>query len=814
MTVGLKSAVRRSRMSAVAVSIASLALLGGLFVAVPAQASTPQSVAAASPSDGVKAADLSKFNPGNIISDAVFYNSSTMSESQIQSFLDSKVSSCAAGYTCLKSKTDSTRAIGADAMCGAYAGGGVESSARIIYKVSQACGINPQAIIVMLEKEQGLVRHTSPSNERYRAAMGQGCPDTAACDARYYGFFNQVYGAAWQLKRYGNPTGTSNYFSWFPVGGASNIQFHPNTGCGTSRVTIENKATAALYYYTPYQPNRAAINAGYGTGDSCSAYGNRNFYQYFTDWFGSTQTSAADRSPLGGYDLVVSRGAITVQGWALDPDAPTTALDISVTVGGQADWAKFKSDYSRPDVGAAYPGYGDKHGMKTTFEVFGGDTTVCVIARNIGTGADKEFGCTTVAVETASPYGGSSVGEVPGGIHLEGWTLDTDTVAPLAVHVYIDGVGAAYLADAYRPDVGRVFPGFGDKHGIDLLLPTSVGTHEVCAYGINVGMGFNSLLGCHTVTVSSTADPVGVLESITAVPGGIRAVGWAIDPETKEPIQVHLYRGGVGTAIAASLSRPDVAADYPSFGANHGFDSVIGAPAGSSQICAYAINVGWGTNTVLDCRTVTVLSGSPFGGIDASVGSGTLRVRGWTIDPDTTASIPVHIYVDGQGQAVSANASRPDVGNVYPGYGSAHGIDSTLSVGAGRHSVCAYAINSGLGANALLGCITVNVPDSSPFGGTDVIVDGSNARVRGWTIDPDTTAPIDVHIYVDGRGAAVSKAGVSRPDVAAAYPGFGELHGIDTTVPLTPGSHQLCSYAINVGPGSNTLLGCQSVSIR
>ena len=26
--------------------------------------------------------------------------------------------------------------------------------------------------------------------------MGYGCPDTAACDAQYYGFFNQVYSAA------------------------------------------------------------------------------------------------------------------------------------------------------------------------------------------------------------------------------------------------------------------------------------------------------------------------------------------------------------------------------------------------------------------------------------------------------------------------------------------------------------------------------------------------------------------------------------------------------------------------------------------
>ncbi|MGO2521374.1 MAG: FG-GAP repeat domain-containing protein, partial [Microbacterium sp.] len=34
-----------------------------------------------------------------------------------------------------------------------------------------------------------------------------------------------------------------------------------------------------------------ALRAGYGTGDGCSSYGNRNLYNYFTDWFGSTQTT-------------------------------------------------------------------------------------------------------------------------------------------------------------------------------------------------------------------------------------------------------------------------------------------------------------------------------------------------------------------------------------------------------------------------------------------------------------------------------------------------------------------------------------------
>jgi putative cell wall-binding protein len=81
------------------------------------------------------------------------------------------------------------------------------------------------------------------------------------------------------------------WFTWYPPGKTLSIQYHPKKACGTAPVAIANKATSALYYYTPYQPNAAAMRAGYGTGDSCSSYGNRNFYNYFTDWFGSTQKS-------------------------------------------------------------------------------------------------------------------------------------------------------------------------------------------------------------------------------------------------------------------------------------------------------------------------------------------------------------------------------------------------------------------------------------------------------------------------------------------------------------------------------------------
>lgn len=230
------------------------------------------------------AADLSQFRPGNIISDAVFFNSSTMSEQQIDAFLRGKVARCQSGYVCLKDFSQATSNHASDTYCNGYQGAANETAARIIFKVAQSCGINPQVLIVMLEKEQGLIRHTWPSEWRYRIAMGQGCPDTAACDTRYYGFHNQVYGAARQMKIY-----TENrHFTYYAPGRTWNVRWSPNAACGSSPVYIENQATANLYYYTPYQPNAAAIRAGYGEGDSCSTYGNRNFYNFFTDWFGST----------------------------------------------------------------------------------------------------------------------------------------------------------------------------------------------------------------------------------------------------------------------------------------------------------------------------------------------------------------------------------------------------------------------------------------------------------------------------------------------------------------------------------------------
>lgn len=263
----------RPRLRSILAAIVGVALVLPLILVAQA----PEPAEAASGSD---------FNAGNIISDALFYDTSTMTVGQVQSFLESRVPNCVAGYTCLKDyRADSTYQPARSAGCAAYPGQANQSAAEIIWLVSTLCGINPQVMLVLLEKEQGLVSGRAPTEGIYRKATGFGCPDTAVCDSVYYGFFNQVYNAAYQYKKYQVSPGGRN----FQAGRVNTIQWHPDAACGTSQVYIENQATAGLYIYTPYRPNSASLANMYGSGNGCSTYGNRNFFRIFTDWFGSTQ---------------------------------------------------------------------------------------------------------------------------------------------------------------------------------------------------------------------------------------------------------------------------------------------------------------------------------------------------------------------------------------------------------------------------------------------------------------------------------------------------------------------------------------------
>lgn len=248
----------------------------------------------------------SGFNAGNIMDDAVFTNKSSMSVSQIQTFLNSKVHTCDTNGQQLSEFGGPD--LNGDGKVQRWEWGkqnynqttfpclrdykqNDKSAAQLIHDASQKYSINPQVLIVLLQKEQGLVTDTWPLNMQYRSATGYGCPDTAACDSKYYGLTNQLNWAATMFRAIMDNSPT--WYTPYELGN-NYIQYNPNSSCGGSTVDIKNRTTQALYNYTPYQPNKAAIDAGWGTVN-CGAYGNRNFYLYFTSWFGSTQDTYSYR---------------------------------------------------------------------------------------------------------------------------------------------------------------------------------------------------------------------------------------------------------------------------------------------------------------------------------------------------------------------------------------------------------------------------------------------------------------------------------------------------------------------------------------
>ena len=189
------------------------------------------------------------FNPNYIIGDEDIVAFLTMSVSDIQSFLTSK-GGALADYTCLDPDGRSWTA------------------AQAIYNVAIANRINPKFILVLLQKEQGLIEDSSPKASQYDWATGYGCPDSGGCNERWRGFWKQINSASLQFRDYlENP----NLYK-YQVGQAYTFT-NPYSVSSKDPVVVTpaNKGTAALYNYTPHVYN-----------------GNYNFWLLWRRYFGQS----------------------------------------------------------------------------------------------------------------------------------------------------------------------------------------------------------------------------------------------------------------------------------------------------------------------------------------------------------------------------------------------------------------------------------------------------------------------------------------------------------------------------------------------
>lgn len=311
--------------------------------------------------------------------------------------------------------------------------------------------------------------------------------------------------------------------------------------------------------------------------------------------------------PFGALEAAVDAGSgsIRVRGWAVANSDYQRAgirifLDTDFVYHGVAE-------LERPDVRWAYPQFGLNTGYDVTIKAPPGKRLVCAW------GVDRRNGRTTLLgmreIVVAGPRGQiNSVVDLGGQtLRVQGWAMDPTGPGRLAMVRYrIDGKEVWRGRTAMpRPDVVAAVPGAPDRAGFSVDFPVTQGRHTLCVDLIDA-YGQVTTLGCRTV--DAAGDPFGWYESATDLGGGqARVRGWVIDPhEGTGPARLRItVDGNVVATPLASVNRPDVGAQHPRFGPNHGFDVTVPAPAGTRNICV-DVQHGGGTRTLFGCESVVV----------------------------------------------------------------------------------------------------------------------------------------------------------------------------------------------------------------
>ena len=199
------------------------ALLSGLALALAVGGCAAQT---GSPDGDVASADLlsRSVDYNNVLSDEQLTGDADVTAAHVQAFLEGHGS-----Y--LATYRDS---------------GSRQSAAQLIVASSQTHGVSAVYLLARIQVESSLIE--SGTARSLAAATGCACPDGAACARANKGFAAQVDCAAATIAAYLNELDTQGETrSAIKVGSANRT--HSLDGC---KLAPKNRATAALYTYTPW----------------------------------------------------------------------------------------------------------------------------------------------------------------------------------------------------------------------------------------------------------------------------------------------------------------------------------------------------------------------------------------------------------------------------------------------------------------------------------------------------------------------------------------------------------------------------------
>ncbi|MGN6606567.1 MAG: fibronectin type III domain-containing protein [Jatrophihabitans sp.] len=180
-------------------------------------------------------------------------------------------------------------------------------------------------------------------------------------------------------------------------------------------------------------------------------------------------------------------------------------------------------------------------------------------------------------------------------------------------------------------------------------------------------------------------------------------------------------------------------------------------------------------------------------------------VQGWAYEPDRAAAVAVRVRVDGRTVGTPlARLWSPNLVKVHPGWGDHRRFKLDVNEPAGRHTVCADAVDyPSRRARVSFGCRTITL-NYDPFGSVDTMVfTPGHFAITGWTLDPnDETKSLGIGVRVDNVVVTSTIANQQRGDIASRYPGAGAAHGFAASFAVPEGQHTICVRAQNIGLGS------------
>jgi hypothetical protein len=293
-------------------------------------------------------------------------------------------------------------------------------------------------------------------------------------------------------------------------------------------------------------------------------------------------------------------------------------------------------------------------------------------------------------------------------LKITGWAFDPNaTTSGVRIWFHVNGTPVSYVQTTVpRPDVNAHYKITGN-HGFATTLKLNNGANTVCAYAMNLGAGHYTEIGCKSMTL--TGQPVGYVDSVVQKGNLVTLRGWSFDYDAPSaPLTVVArVNGALAGKAGSTILRRDINTLFHGSGL-HGFTVTVRVPAGASTVCIYALNTGPGSTGRPGCRAVQLRT-APLGRIDSVTVQGSQAViTGWAFDFSSTAqSIGVIVTRNGT-KLVSSSTTieRADVNRAWSVTGR-HGFSYTVKLAAGTNQLCAYGVNVGAGANALLGCRSV-----------------------------------------------------------------------------------------------------------